>query len=63
MTLPPNGGTDNEWVDPEIKVSKGDRIKITASGKINLSLAGLVKAVQKDTKPKAPWNGPEGLSA
>lgn len=62
MTLPPNGGTDNEWVDPEIEVSKGDRIKITASGKINLSLAGLVKAVQKDTKPKAPWNGPEGLS-
>lgn len=42
MTLPPNGGTDNEWVDPEIEVSKGDRIKITASGKINLSLAGLV---------------------
>ena len=61
MTLPSNGGKNDLWVDPGIMVSKGDEIKITASGKINLSLAGLVKTAEKDTKLKIPWNGPDGL--
>jgi hypothetical protein len=62
MVLSPNGGTDDEWVDPEIEVKAGSRVKITASGKINLSLAGMIKAAQEDVQPKSPWNDPDGLS-
>ncbi|MEH2086816.1 hypothetical protein [Nostoc sp.] len=62
MVLTPNGGTDDEWVNPEIEIKKGDTINITASGKINISLAGLIEAAQDDVEPKAPWNDPEGLS-
>ncbi|MBN3958242.1 hypothetical protein [Nostoc sp. NMS8] len=62
MVLSPNGGIDDEWVDPEIQIKKGDSVNITASGKINLSLAGIIKAAQEDVQPKAPWNDPKGLS-
>ncbi|MBD2341998.1 hypothetical protein H6G64_34265 [Calothrix sp. FACHB-156] len=62
MVLTPNGGTDDEWVNTEIEIKKGDTINIIASGKINVSLAGLIKAAQDDVEAKAPWNDPEGLS-
>ena len=59
-------GTDNNtpWVKTGIKVKKGDKIKITASGRVHTSLRRLVAEAQNHETVDItylPWVGPEGL--
>lgn len=48
------------WVDTGITVSPGQKLRITASGQINLGVHRLVQAAIDDVKPKLPWIGPSG---
>jgi hypothetical protein len=62
--LSPTGGYKTPWVNTEIKVKKGDKIKITASGRVHTSLKRLVAEAQHhETVDPAylPWVGPEGF--
>lgn len=61
MSLSPNGDIDSAWVNNDIEVKKGQKIKINAAGKINVSLAGLVESAEDDVEAKVPWNDPDGL--
>jgi hypothetical protein len=62
--LSPTGGYKTPWVKTGIQVQKGDKIKITASGRIHTSLKRLVAEAQNhETVDPAylPWVGPGGL--
>ncbi len=48
------------WADTGIKVKPGQKIVITASGRVNLALHRLVEAADKDKKPRHGWVGPGG---
>jgi hypothetical protein len=64
MVLNPNGGStddDNAWVDTQIKVKKGDKVKINASGKINVAVGRLIKSAKDDIRLMTRWNDPNGL--
>jgi hypothetical protein len=61
---PCGSGENTPWVQTGIKVKKGDKIKIAASGRVHTALKRLVAEVQNhetvDTT-SLPWVGPEGL--
>lgn len=63
--LSPSGADNNTpWVKTGIKVKKGDKIKINASGRVHTSLKRLVAEVQNPETidlTYLPWVGPEGL--
>jgi hypothetical protein len=62
--LSPTGAYKTPWIKTGITVKKGDKIKITASGRVHTSLKRLVAEAQNhETVDPAylPWVGPEGL--
>jgi hypothetical protein len=63
--LSPSGADNNTpWVKTGIKVKKGDKVKITASGRVHTSLRRLVAEAQNPATVDSiylPWVGPEGL--
>jgi hypothetical protein len=63
FNLSPTGGSKTPWVKTGIKVKKGDKIKITASGRVHTSLKRLIAEAQNHAVDPAylPWVGPEGL--
>jgi hypothetical protein len=59
--LSPTGGKDTPWVKTGINVKKGDKVKITASGQVHISLKKLIYYVQNEAINELPWSGPEGI--
>ena len=60
LLLNPVGAKNTPWVSTGIMVKTGDKITITASGRVNTSLKRVVKAAQTDEKLELPWVSPEG---
>ena len=50
------------WANTGIKLKPGGRVRISASGHINLALHRLSMAAEEDTVPSCGWVGPEGGS-
>ncbi|MCD9188951.1 MAG: hypothetical protein LUM44_21215 [Pyrinomonadaceae bacterium] len=50
------------WDSPKgFKVEKGDKLKIQASGRVNLAVHHLVDAAINDTYPPLLWSDPDGM--
>jgi hypothetical protein len=60
--LSPTGGESSPWVETGVKVNKGDKIKITASGRVHISLKKLIYSAQNEELNELHWSGPQGLS-
>jgi hypothetical protein len=60
--LSPNGGDeDTPWVGTGIEVKKDDKIKITASGRVNTSIKRVVAETIKPEVEERTWVSPSGL--
>ena len=62
ILLSPGGGIDEPWIGSGVKVKKGDKIHITATGRIHCSLKKLAYAAETDKKLEMPWVGPDGMA-
>ena len=60
--LSSNGGEDSPWIDTGIALTPGNKVTITASGKICMAIHRMIEANQADALPPVPWTGPEGLN-
>jgi len=63
--LSPNGTRQGEiispWVSTGIKVKKGDKIILTASGRVSFNIHHTVDAAKADEVPISPWSSPDGF--
>lgn len=62
LLLSPSGGDENDpWVGTGIMVKKGDKVKITATGRVHTTLRRLVDTVENTPDFAVPWTGPNGF--
>ncbi|MEY4517537.1 MAG: hypothetical protein RLZZ499_136 [Cyanobacteriota bacterium] len=60
--LSPNGGDEETpWVETGIKVKQGDKIKITASGRVNTAIKRVVAETLNPEVDEPTWASPKGL--
>lgn len=60
--LSPNGGDEETpWVGTGIEVKQGDKIKITASGRVNTAVKRVVAETLNPEVDEATWAEPKGL--
>ncbi|MBD2488230.1 hypothetical protein [Aulosira sp. FACHB-615] len=57
---PVGDAQESPWVKTGIQVKKGDKVTITASGRVNNSLKRLIWAAQTDEELESLWVDPEG---
>jgi hypothetical protein len=61
--LNPNGEDENTpWVGTGIEVKKGDKIKITASGRVNTSIKRVVAETLRPEVDERTWASPRGIN-
>jgi hypothetical protein len=61
--LSPNGEDENTpWVGTGIEVKKGDKIKITASGRVNTSIKRVVAETIRPEVDERTWASPSGIN-
>jgi hypothetical protein len=64
ISLSPNGGNEEKpWVRTGIEVKKGDKIKITASGRVNTSIRRIVAKTQRTEIGEQIWASPTGIDS
>lgn len=56
-----SGGIDSPWINTGISIMSGQKLTITASGRICLAAHHMRLAEYTDIPPPHPWVGPEGL--
>jgi hypothetical protein len=61
--LSPNGEDENTpWVGTGIEVKKGDKIEITASGRVNTSIKRVVAETLRPEVDERTWASPRGIN-
>ncbi len=61
VLLAANGDYNTPWINTGVSLEKGDKIKISASGKICLAVPQMINSADLGVLPSHPWIGPRGI--